>query len=82
MPYLTKSHFLTHYFITKFHEKITPRIPKTLAIIDYYRTKVRTIIKYFVVSKLKSIETSLEITYNQGVERCQNLVSLTKEEKA
>lgn len=46
-----------------------------------YRTKVRTIIKYFVVSKLKSIDTNFEMTYNQGIERCQNLVSLTKGEK-
>ena len=45
-----------------------------------YRTKVRTIIKYFVVSKLKSIDTSFEMTYNQGIERCHNLVSLMKGE--
>ena len=45
-----------------------------------YRTKARTIIKYFVVSKLKSIDTSFEMTYNQGIERCHNLVSLMKGE--
>lgn len=45
-----------------------------------YRTKVRTTIKYFTVSKLKSIDTSFEMTYNQGIERCHNLVSLMKGE--
>ena len=33
-----------------------------------------------LVSKLKSIDTGLKITYNQGIERCQNLVSLMKGE--
>jgi len=46
-----------------------------------YRTKARTTIKYFVVSKLKSIDTDFEMTYNQGIEKCHNLVSLTKGEK-
>lgn len=81
MSHVTKSHFLIQIFATKSYKKITPRIPFILAITSFYRTKVRTTIKYFVVSKLKSIETGFEMTYNQGIERCHNLVSLTKGEK-
>lgn len=33
------------------------------------------------MSKLKSIDTSFEMTYNQGIERCHNLVSVTRGEK-
>lgn len=59
----------------------TVQVTWIYATFTLYRTKVRTIIKYFVVSKLISFDTGFEMTYTQGIERCHNLVSLTKGEK-
>ena len=41
--YLAKSHFLTQIFIRKESQKFDTRIPKTLVIIDYYRTHLNCV---------------------------------------